>query len=380
MTAYLKIHDKRINADNYLFQMPIKEYFELMKDSLFNNEYQRRRVQNSTSIYALLRSDLVRGCIMPPIVLATESKIDDNVNIISQIKNMNTPPIILDGLQRSLTICDLYRSSEVNLTALNNTTVRIELYTGISRIGLLYRMLTLNTGQTRMSTRHQIEIIYSDYKDNCNIEGIKFITQNDNDYPSKLGEYNFKDVVDGFTSYIQKDYLILDRSDILESIRDLERLSTMDSDKDLFNSFISSYNNFVIHLNELIPQDLSHEIAYLTLDKTPFGTSIVNIFNKSQAMTGFGNAIASLTELGVIKGFKELEELTNKIKPNSVKVGLLKMLKDLDNVRKYAKKIGNDQRLYFNYFFRALFDEERSDVDIQKASELAFHNYERDVL
>lgn len=360
--------------------MPVKEYYELMKYSLFNNEYQRRRVQNSTSIYALLRSDLLRGCIMPPIVLATESKIDERVDIILQIKNMYTPPIILDGLQRSLTIYDLYKSSETDLTELNNTVVRIELYTGITRIGLLYRMLTLNTGQTRMSTRHQIEIIYSDYKDNCTIGGVKFITHNDNDSPSKLGEYNFRDAVDGFTSYIQKDYLILDRSDILEGIRDLERLSSMDSDKDLFNSFISSYHNFVLRLNDIIPQDLSNEIADLGLDKSPFGTSIVNIFNKSQAMTGFGNAIASLTELGVIRGFKDLDGLTHKINSDSAKDGVLKTLKNLDNVRKYAKKIGNDQRLYFNYFFRALFDEDRSGFDILTASERAFHNYEREVL
>lgn len=36
----------------------------------------------------------------------------------------------------------------------------VEIYFKINRFGNLYRMLTLNTGQTPMSLRHQIEILY----------------------------------------------------------------------------------------------------------------------------------------------------------------------------------------------------------------------------
>lgn len=52
------IHDYRINADNYSLNMTISEYYELVKDCLNDNEYQRKRVRNSSSIYNLLKQDI----------------------------------------------------------------------------------------------------------------------------------------------------------------------------------------------------------------------------------------------------------------------------------------------------------------------------------
>ena len=64
------IRDKRINSSNYMLEMSLKEYYDLSKDILKNNEYQRRRVKSSSTVYSLLREDLRRGCLIPPIVLA----------------------------------------------------------------------------------------------------------------------------------------------------------------------------------------------------------------------------------------------------------------------------------------------------------------------
>ena len=81
--------------------------------------------------------------------------------------------IILDGLQRTYTILELIeelKSEEDNqeeLSKVLSNSIRIEVFLGINKIGILYRMLTLNTGQTPMSIRHQIEILYSDYSEHC---------------------------------------------------------------------------------------------------------------------------------------------------------------------------------------------------------------------
>lgn len=88
--------------------------------------------------------------------------------------------------------------------------IRAEIYIGINKLGILYRMLTLNTGQTQMSTRHQIEIIYSDYVD-TDIEGIRLLREVDDQSPRRQGEYKFQDVIEGFTSFIQRDYLTMER-------------------------------------------------------------------------------------------------------------------------------------------------------------------------
>ena len=380
-TKYLHIHDSRIESDNYLFQITIGDYYDLMKTSLFENIYQRKRVQNSKSIYALLKSDITMGCVMPPIVLALDSNLNENKDILVQLKEAEKKPIILDGLQRSLSICDLLQEEPENRDLIRSRPIRIELYTNLSRIWLLYRMLTLNTGQTQMSTRHQIEIIYSDYKDNCNVPGVTLIPQVANDSPTELGEYNFRDIIDGFTSYVQMDYLRIDRLDILENVKDLKRLAGMNSDSDLFNSFLDAYNSMVLFLNQNISKnDLDSIIDSIKFSKDPFGNTIAKMFNKSQTLTGFGAAIAKLRQLGDITDFSELKNLVQHIDIDSIYPGIYTILKDLDKIRQLAKKIGNDQRFYFYHLFRSLFSRDNEDHSLEYAAQKAYGQYEREVL
>ncbi|WP_242031176.1 hypothetical protein [Anabaena sp. FACHB-1237] len=106
-------------------------------------------------------------------------------------------------------------------------------------------MLTLNTGQSPMSVRHQIEILYSNYLDETVIEGIKLLKEVDEATPHQIGEYRFNDVIDSFTSYIVRDESSLDRRDILEIIKSLEKLALENQDKDIFKNYIITYNHFV---------------------------------------------------------------------------------------------------------------------------------------
>ncbi len=100
----LLVNDKRIGAQNYLIQLSLGEYYNLIKNRLNDNEYQRKRVRNAGSIYDLLKQDLIKGCVMPPIVLAYCEKIPEDANIIDIIKDNPGGIKILDGLQRSYTI------------------------------------------------------------------------------------------------------------------------------------------------------------------------------------------------------------------------------------------------------------------------------------
>lgn len=101
------IHDYRINADNYSLNMTISEYYELVKDCLNDNEYQRKRVRNSSSIYNLLKQDIIKGCVMPPIVLALCKPLSCEKDIMKAMHNARGNLKILDGLQRSYTNLDL---------------------------------------------------------------------------------------------------------------------------------------------------------------------------------------------------------------------------------------------------------------------------------
>lgn len=378
----LFIDDTRINARNYVIQLPLGEYYDLIKDRLSENEYQRKRVRNAGSIYDLLKQDLIKGCVMPPIVLAYCEPLPAGKNVINVIKDNPEGLIILDGLQRSYTIRDVvtdYHAGKVPSEDGNplNNQVRVEIYTGINKLGILYRMLTLNTGQTRMTTRHQIEIIYSDYKTNCHVPGVKLISEVDGESPKKLGEYHFRDVIEGFTSYIQEDYLTLDRIDILDNVKDLERLAKVTKEDNPFDDFLSTYHHFVSRINSCFGGELDRD--EMMLRSNPFAMTAIGIFNKSQSMTGFGNAVSSLKTIGVLGSFEEVDEAIEQINESSVENGLYAIVEGLDSLREMAKKIGNDQRLFFYRFFRRLFDKEGNEFgSVLMAARTAFNDYLRE--
>lgn len=375
------IVDNRIECQNYMIEMTIQEYYDLAQNILRNNEYQRRRVKSSSTVYSLLKDDLKQGCIMPPIVLALPKSIKKETDILEEIKMSKDEIVILDGLQRSYTIRDLLNeisgSSEENKVL--NHLIRIELYTGINKFGILYRMLTYNTGQTQMSTRHQIEIIYSDYIDKEINNGIKFIREVDDTTPRKLGEYRFKDVVDGFTSYLERDYLSLERIDILNSIRSLQELTKEDPKAELFDEFVEFYHGMVKKINEQA-EDWSPNKEELEVEKI-FASNVVSIFNKSQSLTGFGAAVGRLIDKNITDKIATLKTEVEQVDFEDVRLGLDLLIVKMEIVRNNAKKIGNDQRLFFFHFYRGLLSKGGDPyMNIKLAVEYAYSQYERETM
>lgn len=372
------IKDGRIGCYNYLLEMTIQEYFDISQNVLKNNEYQRRRVKSSSTIYSLLKDDLKQGCIMPPIVLAlTEFKSLKEVITIDLLKDK---VIILDGLQRSYTIRDIIKEAENNgnLEIVKNYPIRVELYAGINKFGILYRMLTYNTGQTQMSTRHQIEIIYSDYIGEQK-DGITFLKEVDNANPHQLGEYKFRDIVDGFTSYLERDYLSLERIDILNSIKSLQELTKEDSKSEIFDAFVICYHSLVTLLNEQAGKWEPNKVL-LEIER-PFADSVVSIFNKSQALTGFGAAIGKLVDFREYVNISAVDKQIHNAIFEDIEEGLDLLICKMEIVRNNAKKIGNDQRLFFFQFFKGLLSKDgESFMNFKKAVEYAYRQYEREAM
>ncbi|KAA6321387.1 hypothetical protein EZS27_028959 [termite gut metagenome] len=337
-----EILDNRINSLNLLIETTLEEYNLLSQKILNNNEFQRRRVKSSSSVYNLLKTDLKQGCVMPPIVLALsmdcklqegETKEDD---LLETINNNQEKLIILDGLQRTYTIRDLIKELDGNGDPEKNNILRrklrIEIYIGINKLGILYRMLTLNTGQTPMSSRHQIEIIYSDYIQN-GIDDIKFIKEVDAETPNNLGEYRFRDIIEGFTSYLERDYLTLDRTEILDNIKSLEKLAIENKDSDLFIDFVTVYNSFVKKMVE-ISNSWSYEQNFKSekeLTGQPFAKNALRLFNKSQIMTGFGSAIGKLIDFEVIEKTIDIKSIIDKLLSNDIYETLNTLIIRLDN-------------------------------------------------
>lgn len=375
------ILDRKINSYNVMTQMSISEYYELVKESVKKNELQRPRVRSSKSIYANLKEDLRAGCIIPPIVLSLYSEQDVSKLSAEELKrfiNDNREHVfILDGLQRTYTIQDLLsESQESNDT---NTIIRVEIYLGLNREGVLYRMLTLNTGQTPMSLRHQIEIIYLDLLDNQNEYGLKFIRDTEKK-PKENDGYYFSEAIDAFTSYVSQDYLQITREKLLSTIESFDNLSNLKNDKDAFLDLMYVYSCFLNKMTSALNGIDVKEMMSEYVSEHLFGESTLGIFNKSQPLTGYAAAIAKLIRQHVYESIKDVADTIEGMNDDNLRQGVIDMLCYMDDIRRSAKKIGNAQRCFLYYYFKSLFDKENEETFLNcvKSIAKAKQNYERD--
>ena len=145
------ILDKKIKSYNFLVEMPMNEYYSLVQECIRNNEFQRNKVKSSKSIYSLLKQDLISGCIIPPIVLSLSCSIQKNEELNNNellkelVSNNKNKLMILDGLQRTFTIQDIVEQakSDPQVESSLNNPIRVEIYLGLNREGVLYMTIAL---------------------------------------------------------------------------------------------------------------------------------------------------------------------------------------------------------------------------------------------
>lgn len=376
--------DKKVNGASVTLVMTISEYWSVSDKILEKNEFQRRKVRTGQNIYKLLQDDLVAGCIMPPIVLATSeefrhqyseefgrvNKIIQNIEPSSSdstlIKNLarkamkSNKLLILDGLQRTHTIRKaLDETTGDTRGKLLDNKIRVELYLGLTKYGLLYRMLTLNSGQTPMTFRHQLEILFYDYLPKDSIPNITLHIESKDSFIDEIGNYIFADVIDLYQSYLLGSPQKFTKKRLLQEIKELEFLESYERKKSPdMRTLIIIYDKLVRKWNTVISEkfwDPSDEE-----DKKiprPFGDSIWSIFNRSQSMSGFGSACNLLLKR---EDYDDLEHIQNSIdegfnySEDDLTKGMRTMVTFLEEIRSESKRIGTDQRKFFDIFFEVL--------------------------
>lgn len=357
------IYDGLLKAHSLLLEMSGSEYLAIGKHILKSNKYQRRRVQNAPTMYGLLGHDLVHLCTMPPIVLSFKegASVPELTKETSDdvLRNVMNPDhlLILDGLQRTYTMLgvmdDITISPEAKEAYLQHT-IRVEVYVGLTNTGILYRMLTLNSGQTPMSKRHQIEILYNSYRNN-NLDEIQFICQTDAEKRQGLNSYDFDDAIEGFNSFINADESPIDKIEIREIVQRLEKITNDDYEKNVFEDFMRTYNKLVLHIDKL-----SNSWTYQELEKerkrSIYGRDIPHFFCKSQTISAFGAAIGFLFESGKLNSLEDVSQsIVNIELGNAADRCFDSLLKNLEEIRQRAPKIGVEQRCYLRLFFTELF-------------------------
>lgn len=355
------LDDSKVSARSVLIEIKIKDYLQLAKLIYKKNNFQRKRVRSSKSVYSLLKSDILQGCVFPPIVLAyTKPAGTLEKDLSKAINEDSTNFVLLDGLQRSITLMEIEQETmdtpEIQKGFLDRK-IRCEIYEGINKIGILYRMLTLNTGQTAMSVRHQIEIMYLDFLDTP-IDGVTLVREVDGARARHPNSYNFKDAIEGFNSYLERSESPLDRGDILDNISSLENLAKENDGKDIFRDFISAWNQFMLKISAFdikypIPDDFDTDDDSPTASRI-WGATGVQGFKKAQAISGFGAAIGLLRDEGDKIAFDSLD-IDHIVIGSEPEDFIIHFNELIELINEKAKRIGNAQRLFFRQFFKMLF-------------------------
>ncbi|MCE9646685.1 MAG: hypothetical protein K8S20_11865 [Chloroflexi bacterium] len=382
--------DKKINGLNVSLDLSIEEYWGFAPDILHANEYQRKKVNANGKIYQLLARDLKSGCVIPPIILSVSGQIEPEIaGVINNCLENNIVDansagklqifireaiaekelIILDGLQRTFTIQECIRDFTENeeKNKFLKIKIRAEIYVGLSKPGILYRMITLNTGQTPMTLRHQIEILYQDYIDSDSLKdsGIYIVREVDNESVKVLGYYKFSDVADMYYSFTVGSPNSYSKETISTVLREHEFLEGFEPENQVdLSTLIETYHDFVKKLNELtngwtLPEEDGDIYSEgLQLGGLPLGKDIPSIGSRVQVMAGFGAACNKLIALSQYENLGEVRGVIGNITLGNMEDPMTILIQFLDEIRANAKKIGDSQRAYFFLFFRHLFSEQ----------------------
>ncbi|MDP4005777.1 hypothetical protein [Methylobacterium sp. NEAU K] len=362
-------------------ELSIGEYLRIAPAILSKNEYQRKRVKSSGT-YELLRKDLIEGCVMPPIILAVTSaygselenlvrraiieqdSFTDWASIFAFIERaaQDGELLILDGLQRTLTIEGIGTDkdggiSKEKISEFFGHKIRVEIYVGLSKTGILYRMLTLNTGQTPMSFRHQLEILYYDYIDNNALpDGISILKEVDEKRARGVGRYKYADVVDMFYAYSTGTPMPYDKQALVGELREINFLESYryKADADDMQHLLEVYN----HLIKIIDSRAGDWTAESQEDGgliRPFGSNVCSILARPQPMAGFGAECKRLIKVGAVPEISTIDAAIEELRfSEDPSTSLNQLLLILDQIAKKAKRIGDAQRAYFQFAFRAM--------------------------
>ncbi|MCF2904634.1 hypothetical protein L0666_06525 [Octadecabacter sp. CECT 8868] len=182
-----------IGKANYSFALD--ELYPLL------NRFGEQRKLQSKGFYSRLKSDILSGCIMPPITLAFVSQDSTKDLSTSQAQKFINENIkegyILDGMQRLNTLHDASEDLSFDV----NRPIHINVIIAKKYDLLLYRMITLNNGQKPMTARHQIEMLTGGAID---ISGVNFpiLTEKETENIKVSGAFKKSDIIEAYTAYL----------------------------------------------------------------------------------------------------------------------------------------------------------------------------------
>lgn len=375
--------DKKVSGKCLLIDITIGDYVELIQNNLENLPLQRGKViSRKSDVYKRLQEDLKNDTIMPPLSLVASKKFSDTIKDVEDTKRtediinnkINKKSLsILDGLQRTyciLNVIDDLKDKPEKLKHFKNSRIRAELWYSIKTNALLYKILVLNTGQFKMSMRHQLEILYMPLKEVISniaeeraIEDMRFSTYKVPSPSKRPYQYSFANIVEALTAFNTRDPIV-DKTNIvvteLERIRFIEEHS--DTSKLCSDEDIEQFSNLLFSLDEKFWKKYRERMT----ESDDFGnekslewTSRNDFMNSAPFLSGFFASCGNSRN----KNNENYESRKNKffriVYENTEDPLKLRILSDiLEDEKARSKKFGITLRNFFFHGFNEFFEGE----------------------
>lgn len=382
--------DKKVSAKCLLIDIKISEYIDLIEENLEDLDIQRGKIlSRKRDIYKRLIEDLKEGTIMPPIslILKEKSTVYDKIKDKTDLKEIERTIneeikkgdfSILDGIQRTyciLNVRDDIEDSERKESFLN-TRLRAEIWYDITTTALLYKMLVLNTGQVKMSMKHQIEILNISLRDKIlkiglnNGVSLKFSTFKSPVQTNEVYHYNFSDIVEAFTSFITKSPIV-DKTNVV--VQELERMKFIEEhsapERLLKEEEIEEFVNVLITIDKSLWNKYQKPLTEENID-LPW-TSRKEIIGSAPILSGifavFGKEFSE-NKIGYNQRKMKFIEILQRDEDDPLKLRIMSRI--LEDEKRRTPKFGETIRKFFSAAFRAFFKgEDNFDQIWQRAIE-----------
>lgn len=378
------LRDTRINGLSISVTTTIGDYVEWYQNFGAKNKLDEQRpllrTRSASMIRQRLIEDLKTGAVIPPIVIGFTT--GDNLSDVTK----EAAPLLINKHLESATVIDGMQRSGALVSALEQAPIiaqnplRVDIWVSNNTVGLVYRMLVLNTGQTPWDVKRQMEVIYKPLIDETReqILGIVLNDRNDGKRRTGGGEYPSNSIVELFMAFSSRKELVNNAERIADDFTRLD-ITQMAGEAGFSQLFFDA-------LRILFEFDVT--ISRFQNDETQYGIdgrfeNGMDIFTNMPAKVGFMVAL-SIEVLGRA-GSEERSDEDKRKRMQNIQIQFAELKKSIEHLDNHqlgeflqlnllnerikqlsVKKIGNAQREFFRKGFTTLvessFDVENMEV------------------
>lgn len=375
--------DERVNCYSILMTIKIEDYLDFIQNVYKNKgsiEGQRSplKTKSAQRIRRRLIDDLIKGTVIPPIVLGVKLNDENFQDLIDNIPeksltlfdriNTEDQVSIIDGMQRTTALFEALQFPKFE----KNRLIRLELWVAKSTNSLIYRMLVLNSGQIPWNIKRQLEVVFSQLKTELetNISGLELFTSDDPSRRVTSGQYQASQFIELFMLFGAKRTNIDLQEELAEEFARLDIIETSGNER--FMQIFYGVSQLLVNLDNVF-NSLNTNSTEIELNKFKIGR---DVFSSQPARAGF--IVAMSQEIFGLPGIELTEEKQFK-KFNIVKEKFeqfFENVKDYDQEKLFdlidlptldeqinikTSKVGEFERNFFLKSFKTMIDLAKDD-------------------